>query len=196
MIDIIPLPATHLQDKSVVEQWVAALQKSLNNYDQNGNDYKVSVQEDTERHLYLPVVSSKSHGITTNTVFNQDFFASGEYRHMMELGTKLSGLLSEGAYVQRADRQQKITLFKQAFYWLMEEAKRGQVISRYKGLGEMNPDQLWETTMNPATRRMLQVKIEDAFAADQIFTTLMGDQVDPRRQFIEENALAVGNLDV
>jgi DNA gyrase subunit B len=114
----------------------------------------------------------------------------------MALAGKLADLLGDGAYVQRGGRQAPVDDFPGAVDWLMSEARRGQSIQRYKGLGEMNPDQLWDTTVNPETRRLMQVKIEDAVKADEIFTTLMGDQVEPRREFIEKNALTVANLDV
>jgi DNA gyrase subunit B len=137
------------------------------------------------------------HGIVaSDQQIPSEFFASAEYGRMVELGKQLDGLLGSDAYVQRGDKQQRVSSFKQVMDWLMEEAKRGRQIQRYKGLGEMNPDQLWDTTMNPDTRRMLQVQIEDAVAADDIFTTLMGDQVEPRRDFIETNALSVSNLDI
>ena len=114
----------------------------------------------------------------------------------MALSDKLSELLGEGAFVQRGERSATVSEFSEVVDWLMIEARKGQSIQRYKGLGEMNPEQLWDTTVNPETRRLLQVKIEDAVKADEIFTTLMGDQVEPRREFIEKNALNVVNLDV
>ena len=98
--------------------------------------------------------------------------------------------------MQRGEAKQDVVTFKEAIGWLLDQARKGQSIQRYKGLGEMNPEQLWDTTINPQSRRLVQVKIEDALGADEIFSTLMGDQVEPRREFIERNALSVSNLDV
>ena len=136
------------------------------------------------------------HGIATTRYLPREFFVTSEYKHIVALAAKIGDLLSDDSYVVRGDKQFPTDSFAAAVEWLMGEARRGQSIQRYKGLGEMNPDQLWDTTVNPETRRLLQVKIDDAVKADEIFTTLMGDQVEPRREFIERNALTVGNLDV
>ncbi len=135
-------------------------------------------------------------GEETIQVLPMPAFETGELRAVREAATLLHGLVREGAQILRGNRAQPIARFADAYGWLMDEAKKGRQIQRFKGLGEMNPEQLWETTVNPETRRLLQVRIEDAVAADAIFSTLMGDVVEPRREFIEENALKVANLDV
>ena len=142
------------------------------------------------------VVQKMQDGVGATRYIPREFFDSNEYRHIMELAGKLRELIGDGAYVERGDKRTAISSFGEAIEWLMDEARKGQTIQRYKGLGEMNPEQLWDTTVNPETRRLMQVRIEDAVKADEIFTTLMGDQVEPRREFIERNALAVANLDV
>ncbi|MBT3473235.1 MAG: DNA topoisomerase (ATP-hydrolyzing) subunit B [Gammaproteobacteria bacterium] len=138
----------------------------------------------------------RTHGMVEPNFFTEEFFRSADYNAMMTLRDSLNGLIEPGAEIRRGEKSQPVTVFAEVVNWLMREAKRGQQIQRYKGLGEMNPEQLWDTTMNPETRRMLQVSIEDAIGADEIFTTLMGELVEPRREFIEQNALLVSNLDV
>jgi len=154
------------------------------------------IKVDSERKVFRPMVNYFVHGIVTEYPLRREFFLSKEYKLMVDLGQKLEGLIEKGAFIHRGEKQQEIATFKEAMSWLMKEAKRGLTIQRYKGLGEMNPDQLWETTMDQENRRMLQIKIEDAVKADELFTTLMGDQVESRKQFIQENALDVENLDI
>ncbi len=141
-------------------------------------------------------ITKLQHGVATTRFVPREFFETNEYRHIMALAGKLDGLLDDSAFVRRGERQSAVEALSGAVEWLMAEARRGQSIQRYKGLGEMNPEQLWDTTVNPETRRLMQVRVEDAVKADEIFTTLMGDQVEPRREFIEKNALTVANLDV
>ncbi len=177
-----------------VESWTAEMQTRLNARG-NGSTYEVSPLMDQDTFAGVRLVLTR-HGVPTEVILDTGLFNSAEYQAMVKLGSALSGLLSEGSYVQRGEKKHDVSSFKQAMQWLMDEAKRGQSIQRYKGLGEMNPEQLQETTMSSDVRRLLQVRIEDAVAADSIFTTLMGDQVEPRRDFIERNALSVTNLDI
>ncbi len=184
-----------LADHSAMQAWLERYSARLKGGERSGLIYNLSLREDKERHLWLPEVEISSHGLASYITFNRDFFGSNDYRTVTALGEKLNSLLEEGAYVQRGERKKPVASFKEALDWLMNEGTRRHSVQRYKGLGEMNPDQLWETTMDPNVRRMLKVTIEDAIAADQIFNTLMGDAVEPRREFIETNALAVSNLD-
>jgi DNA gyrase subunit B len=150
--------------------------------------------ESTESHRLS--VRRMLHGNLRMSVIDQDFLESGDHAQMRKTAGMLQGLLRPGAAVQRGEQRSPVQEFSQAVDWLLEQAKSGLTIQRYKGLGEMNPEQLWETTMDTASRRLLRAQIEDAIAADEIFTTLMGDVVEPRRAFIEANALGVRNLDV
>jgi hypothetical protein len=163
----------------------------------NGGSYTATLERgDADGEGVRIAIIRVQHGVGVTRYLPREFFETNEYSHIMGLAAKLGELLGEGAYVQRGDKRQAVSTFEEAIDWLMAEARRGQSVQRYKGLGEMNPDQLWDTTVNPETRRLMQVKIEDAVKADEIFTTLMGDQVEPRREFIERNALTVSNLDV
>ncbi len=185
-----------LLNTEVMNTWCQELQGRLNDDQSGAVRYEVSIDQIEDSDAFNLVVSRHVHGISTEQSIHSEFFESAEYRSMVSLGKKLSGLIDKGAYIQRGERTKPISSFKEAMNWLMEESKRGMNIQRYKGLGEMNPDQLYETTLNMDTRRLLQVKIDDVVAADEVFTTLMGDHVEPRRDFIEKNALAVANLDV
>ncbi|WP_116367781.1 DNA topoisomerase (ATP-hydrolyzing) subunit B [Parahaliea mediterranea] len=185
-----------LKDEARVSAFADQLSERLLPVTPKGSSYNVVVRKDQERQIFFPVVKLMAHGIESETEYHHEFFASGEYRSIVALGNTINNLIEEGGYFQRGDKVLNTRDFETGLSWLMAEARKGYNIQRYKGLGEMNPDQLWETTMDPEVRRMLKVTIEDAIAADQIFTTLMGDHVEPRRDFIEENALSVANLDV
>jgi DNA gyrase subunit B len=193
------MPEVTLADHDRFEwltQWGRTLSMQLNAQDDAARRYVVRVVASADGGPPKLYVARTEHGSTTEKHIHREFFESAEYRRIADLGKTLMDLLQPGAYVAKGEQRQEVRSFKHAVDWLLEQARKGQMIQRYKGLGEMNPEQLWDTTINPATRRLIQVRIEDAQAANDIFATLMGDQVEPRRDFIEKNALAVANLDV
>jgi DNA gyrase subunit B len=192
-----PLEAEQFKSEQQIEDWLGELFNRLEDLHPGvSTNYSFKIKEDLERHTFLPETILNLHGLERSYTYSADFFNSGEYKSLTNLGKTLDGLIEKGAFVKRGDRSQDISSFAEAIEWLTRDAMKGHYLQRYKGLGEMNPDQLWDTTMNPDTRRMLQVTIDDAIGADQLFNTLMGDQVDPRREFIEDNALAAENLDI
>lgn len=185
-----------LADPAAMQTWMEQLTIRLNEDPSHGARFECKWETNEQEATSEGKVSKYKHGVSSDFVITAEFFHSAEYESIITLGEQLDGLLAEGAFVKRGEKTKEVSSFKQTIFWLLEEAKRGQSFQRYKGLGEMNPEQLWETTMNPETRRLLQVHIEDVVASDEVFTTLMGDQVEPRRDFIESNALSVNNLDV
>jgi len=189
------LSAESLKNSERAREFAAELQARLAMY-ANGTRYEVEVGFDTRNNLHEFVISRSEHGSVTQSRVDAEFVASGEYMALRRLGEQVESLFRGEVLVARGEKQQRISSFDEGLEWLFAEARRGQTIQRYKGLGEMNPEQLWETTMDPASRRLLKVNVEDGVAADEVFTMLMGDQVEPRREFIEKNALYVGNLDV
>jgi DNA gyrase subunit B len=195
--------ADSADDLEALADWTDQLHAALPKHsgDRAGNGSAGSYSAELERgdedgEGVRITITRVQHGLGTTRHLPREFFSTNEYRHIVGLAEKLEDLIGEGGYIKRGEREAPVSNFAEAIDWLMSEARRGQNIQRYKGLGEMNPDQLWDTTVNPETRRLLQVKIEDAVKADEIFTTLMGDQVEPRREFIEKNALTVENLDI
>ncbi len=180
--------------KEEAEQWCTTVEDKMNHNSPPSVSYEFDVQ-DGDDGLDL-ILRKTTYGVVEETRLRGEFFRSPEYRITCKLANTLYGMIQDGARVYRGKGEQSIASFAEAHDWLISESRKGRTFQRFKGLGEMNPEQLWDTTVNPETRRLLKVTIEDVVAADEIFTTLMGDEVEPRREFIERNALYVTNLDI
>jgi len=197
MLEMTPPTADLWQEPAIAARWVELLGARVNRDGLGRAKYTLRVRAADADHTAALIIERAHHGLVSNQVLPASFFAGAEFKPIRDIAEQLAGLIQPGAEIRRgANAQQAVSDFTQVRSWLLDEAKKGRTIQRFKGLGEMNPEQLWETTVNPESRRLLQVSIEDAVAADQIFSTLMGDVVDPRRDFIEQNALRVSNLDV
>ncbi|MDO9105871.1 MAG: DNA topoisomerase (ATP-hydrolyzing) subunit B [Methylovulum sp.] len=184
----------HKQDQQKLAAWFAKMERQLNS-NVSGGTFSIELDYKGDNDFSV-VINKRQHGITKSFVILANFFNGKDYKQIAQYAEETAGMFGETSFIQMGERRQVVGTFKAAFDWMMKEVKKGQHIQRYKGLGEMNPEQLWETTLDANNRRLLQVRIEDAIAADEIFTTLMGDVVEPRRDFIVKNALDVTNLDV
>jgi len=191
---ILHVGAIDLTSEPKVEKVAQAIRERLINKSTEKSEVIVSLDEETK--TYKLAVHKFVHGNLESCVIDALFLSSGDYQQLLKTSQMLDGLVGAGAAIQRGEKSESISNFKEALDWLLGEAKHNLNIQRYKGLGEMNPEQLWETTMDPNVRRLLKVQIDDAISADEIFSTLMGDQVEPRRAFIENNALGASNLDI
>lgn len=191
---ILHVGAIDLTSEPKVEKVAQAIRERLINKSTEKSEVIVSFDEETK--TYKLAVHKFVHGNLESCVIDALFLSSGDYHQLLKTSQMLVGLVGAGALIQRGEKSESIANFKEALDWLLGEAKHNLNIQRYKGLGEMNPEQLWETTMDPNVRRLLKVQIDDAISADEIFSTLMGDQVEPRRAFIENNALGASNLDI
>jgi len=180
-----------LSDEKEAKKSAAALNGLL-----VGQNIRIEAKFDEKNERYALAISRTQHGIVHHRVIDTDFIQSGDFAQILRTAQVLQGLLGEGAHIKRGEHQQPVRELRDAIEWVLAEVQRGISVQRYKGLGEMNPEQLWETTMDPKTRRLLRTQIEDAISADEIFATLMGDAVEPRRNFIESNALGARNLDI
>ena len=191
-----PLEPSMWTDPVAMQGWLDIATQRLAASGLGKPRYKLAFRAAVDEQPAAIEVIREQHGLSHNWLLPQPFFSSGEYRPILAVSQQAAGLIQADAVVRRGNASRGVTSFAEVRSWLLDEAKKGRTIQRFKGLGEMNPEQLWETTVNPETRRMLQVGIEDAFAADQMFSMLMGEAVEPRRDFIESNALKVANLDI
>lgn len=192
------LKSNMIEDKEFLVEWCKLMEVNLNDSSRNSSSVKFKFKY--EKHIdngngYF-ILTRFTHGIPEVINIQTEFFLTSDYLRIINYGKQIDGLLEQGAYITRGERRKDIQELGEGIRWLLSEAQKGYSIQRYKGLGEMNPEQLWETTMNPEIRRLLRVTVEDAVSADQIFTTLMGNCVEPRRDFIECHALDVEHLDI
>jgi DNA gyrase subunit B len=185
-----------LKDQKVLESIESRLASYVGLTKPEQAPLSCALQEDIEHNCYKLIVTTRANGTGFQTVIDREFLTSPEYKEIKKLFADLSSIGMPPYSIEEGDSKTPSKSFTEIYSYVMEGGKKGQYIQRYKGLGEMNPSQLWETTMNPETRVLLQVRIEDAVEADEIFSTLMGDEVEPRRKFIEAHALTVKNLDV
>jgi DNA gyrase subunit B len=196
LLEHAPIDAHHWNDPATMQTWLDGVAKNLAASGLGKPRYRLSLRQADGDHPAAIEVVREQHGLNHTLLLPQAFFAGSEFRPILNASQQLAGLIQTDAVVRRGNGSRGVLRFADVRSWLLDEAKKGRTIQRFKGLGEMNPEQLWETTVNPETRRMLQVGIEDAIAADQMFSMLMGEAVEPRRDFIEANALKVANLDV
>ncbi|MCP3680129.1 MAG: DNA topoisomerase (ATP-hydrolyzing) subunit B [Gammaproteobacteria bacterium] len=195
MLYLAPLTVELMQQRNVLTDWCQQLKKRLDGMGCHLTRYEINVVEDEASRL-LPCASLYDHGVKVDYTLTEQFTQAEPYRELMEMGQPLRKLIKESAYIEKGENRVAVNAFSLAMKYLLDEAKQGQNIQRYKGLGEMNPDQLWETTMDMETRCLMRVTIEDAISADQMFTVLMGDYVEPRKEFIIKNALDAVNIDI
>jgi len=191
-----PITPTLWTDSAAMQAWLDGVAGRLASSGLGKPRYRLSLRPAQDEQPAAIEVVREQHGLSHTLLLPQPFFAGNEFRSILTVSQALDGLVQPGAVIRRGNASRGVMRFADVRQWLLDEAKKGRTIQRFKGLGEMNPEQLWETTVNPETRRMLQVGIEDAFAADQMFSMLMGEAVEPRRDFIEANALKVANLDI
>jgi len=185
-----------LKTFKTVEDWINTLAKKLNKKDQNNSHYSTEIKKNTNKNIFEPTIKISRYAYHAKYDFQEEFFKSKEYSLITNLGQTFQKYFLNEVFIEKSGHVYKIDNIKNTLKWLIKQSKRGLFIQRYKGLGEMNPEQLWSTTMNPETRNMLQVTIKDAISADNLFNTLMGDAVEPRRQFIQKNALKAENIDI
>jgi DNA gyrase subunit B len=196
LLEHTPLEAALWDDTAAMQTWLGAVTQRLAASGLGKPHYRMLLRPASGEQPPAIEVVKEQHGLSHTWFLPQPFFSSNEYRAILAISQQIAGLIQPDAVARRGNASRGVLSFAEARNWLLEEAKKGRSIQRFKGLGEMNPEQLWDTTVNPETRRMLQVGIEDAIAADQMFSMLMGEAVEPRRDFIEANALKVANLDI
>jgi DNA gyrase subunit B len=196
MLEHAPIEARHWEDPTVMQSWLDGVARNLASSGLGKPRYRLSFRPPHNEQSAAIEVVRDQHGLSHTWLLPQPFFIGSEFRPILAISHQLAGLIQSDAVVRRGNASRGVIRFADVRTWLLDEAKKGRTIQRFKGLGEMNPEQLWETTVNPETRRMLQVGVEDAIAADQMFSMLMGEAVEPRRDFIEANALKVANLDI
>ncbi|ADP67582.1 DNA gyrase subunit B [Buchnera aphidicola str. JF98 (Acyrthosiphon pisum)] len=186
----------NLKDIEIVKEWIYTLAENLNKKDNSNNHYSIEIKKNLDKNIFEPTIKISRYAHYTKYDFKEEFLKSKEYLLITNLGESFKKYFSDKVLIEKSGSTYKIDSIKNTWKWLIKQSKRGLFIQRYKGLGEMNPEQLWNTTMNPETRNMLQVTIKDAVSANNLFNTLMGEAVEPRRQFIENNALKAENIDV